>query len=91
MNAFNFVNPAYLARIKAAIVAATIQANSPHRINGRGVAVVLNSRGKPSLGVIARRGHGFEVMGGADLDSDVTHFVVPALRRYHATGMGASA
>lgn len=76
-------HPAYLARIKAAIVRATVRTSRRNSHHGFAQAEVYNRHGKPSLVVVARRGGGFEVFD--DLDNDLTDSVKAALTAYHAS------
>lgn len=83
MNAHNFTNAAYLARIKAAVLLAVRKSSRRESFHGVGHATVYNRRERPSLDVIAHRGGRFEVRD--QHDNDVTHLVKTALREFHAT------
>lgn len=83
MNRTNFVNPAYLLRIKAAILTAVAESHrDPSRIAS---AIVLNRLGRESLEVVAHADKGYEVFGGPDLDDDVTDLALDGLRAYHTS------
>lgn len=81
MNRTNFVNPAYLLRIKAAIAKAVTE--SHRHESGIGSAIVLNRRGNESLEVIAHAGMGIDIFAGPDLDDDVTELALNGLRAFH--------
>lgn len=76
-------HPAYLQRVKAAVLRAVEKAHSPRAAHGIGFADVYNRHGKPSLEIVARRGRGFEVFD--EQDNDVTGPVKAALKAYHAS------
>lgn len=77
------LHPAYLQRIKAAVLRAVEKAHSPRAVNGLGFADVYNRHGKASLEIVARRGRGFEVFD--EQDNDVTESVKAALVAYHTS------
>lgn len=75
-------SPAFLARIKAAAVAAVHAAHGPAPMPGVGWAHVYNGKGRYSLRAVARKGGGLEFFDRHD--NDVTAVVLEALRTWHA-------
>lgn len=76
-------HPAYLMRIKAAVLRAVARTSRRNSHHGFAQAEVYNRRNKLSLVVVARRGRGFEVFD--ELDNDLTESVKAALTAYHAS------
>ena len=77
-------SPAFLARVKAAIVQAVRESHAPHRSAlGIGHASVKNAKGRHALYVVWRRGgRGLECFDRDD--NDVTALVLSALNTWHA-------
>ncbi|MCG3073130.1 hypothetical protein [Pseudomonas aeruginosa] len=81
---------AYLVRVKAAIIAAVRCAHAPHRSAlGIGHDAVTDRKGRFSLRVVWRRGHGLEIFDRQD--RDVTDVVLTALKAFHMTETRVSA
>lgn len=76
-------HPAYLLRIKAAVLRAVAKTGKRYSHHGFAQTEVYNRRNKLSLVVVARRGGGFEVFD--ELDNDLTDSVKAALTAYHAS------
>lgn len=77
----SLTQPAYLERIKAAVVRAVHKAHKPTTRHGVGQVDVYNRRERLSLIVVAHKGKGFEVFD--QLDNDVTDVIKSALHAYH--------
>lgn len=86
INANSLKSPKYLARIKAAIVAAVRKSHT--QVCPTAVVYALDRKGEPSLAVIARRGtasHGPHELEFIDRhDNDVSAVVLAALQAWHA-------
>lgn len=81
INATSLQSPAYLARIKAAVLRAVRKAHRPGAVRGIGHAEVYNRRDMPSLSIVARQRGGFEIFDHQD--RDVTDLIKAALVQFH--------
>lgn len=86
INSNSLKSPAYLTRVKAAIVAAVRKSHA--QICPVAIAYAANRKGVPSLVVVARRrtdAHGLQALEFFDsADHDVTAVVMASLQAWHA-------